>query len=89
MSLIRSKVKEENFIDPNSDPPKRYQNIPSIQLVRNYINDLISDSNIDTTSIPVQPISPQMPQWEHKKGKSDTDYTDSNKLKTHSIHVIM
>ena len=48
----------------------------------------MSDCNIDVTSMPVQPTSPQMPQWEHKNAKFDTDYTDSKKNENTNILVI-
>jgi len=35
--------------------------------IRNSINDLISECDIDITSIPVLPTSLQMPQWGHKR----------------------
>ena len=50
------------FVDSNKDYPKIAQNIPSIQPIRNYINDLINECNIGIESIPVLPTSPQMPQ---------------------------
>ena len=78
LAVINS-VTEEIFIDSNKDYLKRAQNIPSIQPIRNYINDLINECNIDIISIPVLPTSPQMPQWEHINAKFDTDYTDLKK----------
>ena len=60
LAVINS-VTEEYFIDSNKDYLKRAQNIPSIQPIRNYINDLINECNIDIKSIPVLPTSPQMP----------------------------
>ena len=39
-----------------------------------YINNLINEYNIDITSIPVLPASPQMPLWEHINAKFHTDY---------------
>ena len=53
--------------------------MPSIQPIRNYINDLINKCNIDIKSVPVLPTSPQMPQWEHINAKTDTAYTDLKK----------
>ena len=53
--------------------------MPTIQPVRNYINDLINDCNIHIKSIPVLPTSPQMPQSKHINAKFDTDYTDLKK----------
>ena len=49
------------FIDSDKDYPQSAQNISSIQPIRNYINDLIKECNIDIKSIPVLPTSPQMP----------------------------
>ena len=49
------------FIDSDKDYPQSAQNISSIQPIRNYINDLIKECNIDMKSIPVLPTSPQMP----------------------------
>ena len=72
------------FIDSNKDYPKRAQS-SSIQPIRNYINDLINKLNIDITSIPVLPASPQMPQWEHINAKFDTDYTDLKKSEPANI----
>ena len=60
IAVINS-VTEEIFIDSNKDYPKSAQNISSIQPIRNYINDLINECNIDIKSIPVLPTSPQMP----------------------------
>ena len=85
---VTNSVTEEMFIDSNRDYSKRSQNTPSIQPIRNYTNDLISDCSIDITSIPVQPTSPEMPQWEHKNAKFDTDYTDSKKSENTNILVI-
>ena len=45
------------------DCPKGAQNIPSIQLIRNYINDWINSCNIDITAIPVLLTAPQMPPY--------------------------
>ena len=60
LAVINS-VTEEIFIDSNKDYPKSAQNISSIQPIRNYINDLINECNIDIKSIPVLHTSPQMP----------------------------
>ena len=60
LAVINS-VTEDIFIDLNKDCPKRAQNMPSIQPIRNYINDLINECIIDIKSIPVLPTSPQMP----------------------------
>ena len=67
-------VTEFLFTDSYKDYPKGAQNIPFIQPIRNYINDLINECNIDITSIPVLQVSPQMPQWEH----FDTDLKKRN-----------
>ena len=87
LAVINS-VTEEIFIDSNKDYPKSAQNISSIQPIRNYINDLINECNIDIKSIPVLPISPQMPQWEHINAKFDTDYTDLKKSESTNILAI-
>ena len=58
---------------------QKAKTIPSIQPIRNYINELVNDCNIDTASIPVLPVSSEMPQWEHINAKFDTDYTDLKK----------
>ena len=73
------------FIDSPKDYSKRAQSIPSIQPMRNYINHLINKCNLDITSIPVLPASPQMPQWEHINAKFDTDYTDLKKSESTNI----
>ena len=44
--------------------------------MRNSINVLNNECNIDIKSIPVLPTSPQMLQWEHINARFDTDYTD-------------
>ena len=54
LAVINS-VTAEIVIDSNKDYPKRVQNMPSIQPIRNYINDLIKECNIDIKSIPVLP----------------------------------
>ena len=59
-----------------------------IQPIRNYINDLINERNIDIKSIPVLPTSPQMPQWEHINAKFDTYYTDLKKSESTNILAI-
>ena len=59
--------------------------MPSIQPIRNYINDLINKCNIDIKSIPVLPTSPQMPQWKHINAKTDTAYTDLKKSESTNI----
>ena len=94
LAVINS-VTEETFIDSNKDYPQRAHNIPSIQPnipsiqpIRNCINDLINEYNIDITSIPILPASPQMPQWEHINAKFDTDYTDLKKSESTNISVI-
>ena len=87
LTVINS-VTEEIFIDSNKDYPKRAQNISSIQPIRNYINDLINECNIDIKSIPVLPTAPQMPQWEHINAKFDTDYTDLTKSESTNILAI-
>ena len=81
-------VTDEIFIDSNKDFPKSAQNISSIQPIRNYINDLINECNIDIKSIPVLLTSPQMPQWEHINTKFDTDYTDLKKSESTNILAI-
>ena len=87
LAVINS-VTEEIFIDSDKDYPKSAQNISSIQPIRNYINDLINECNIDIKSIPVLPTSPQMPQWEHRNAKFDTDYTDLKKNESTNILAI-
>ena len=62
--------------------------MPSIQPIRNYINDLINECNIDIKSIPVLPTSPHMPQWKHINAKFDTDRTDLNKSESTNILTI-
>ena len=84
LAVINS-VTEELFIDSNKDYPKSAQNISSIQPIRNYINDLINEYNIDIKSIPVLPTSPQMSQWEHINARFDTDYTDLKKSESTDI----
>ena len=54
LAVINS-VTEEFFIDSNKDYPTSAQNISSIQPIRNYINDLINECNIDIKSVPVLP----------------------------------
>ena len=85
LAVINS-VTEEIFIDSNKDYPRSAQNI-SIQPIRNYINNLINECNIDIKSIPVLPTSPQMPQWEHINAKFDTDLTKSESTNILAIHV--
>ena len=75
LAVINS-VTEEIFIDSTKDYPRSAQNI-SIQPIRNYINNLINECNIDIKSIPVLPTSPQMPQWEHINAKFDIDLKKS------------
>ena len=58
LAVINS-VTEDIFIDSGKDYPKRAQNMPCIQPIRNYINDLINECNIDIKSIPVLPTSLQ------------------------------
>ena len=82
---VINSVTEEIFIDSNKDYPKSAQNISSIQPIRNYINDLINECNIDIKTIPVLPTSPQMPQWEHINVKFGTDYTDLKKSESTNI----
>ena len=79
LAVINS-ITEEIFIDSYKDYPKSAQNISSILPIRNYINDLINECNIDIKSIPVLPVSPQMLQWEHINAKFDTDYIDLKKI---------
>ena len=78
LAVINS-VTEETFIDSDKDYPQSAQNLSPIQPIRNYINDLINECNIDIKSIPVLPTSPQMPQWEHINARFDTDYNDLKK----------
>ena len=87
LAVINS-VTEEIFMDSNKDYPKSAQNISSIQPIRNYINDLINECNIDVKSVTVLPTSPQMPQWEHINAKFDTDYTDLKKSESTNILAI-
>ena len=75
LAVINS-VTDEMFIDSNKDS------------IRNYINDLINECNIDIKSVPVLPTSPQMPQWEHTNAKFDTDYTDLTKSESTNILAI-
>ena len=53
--------------------------------MRNYINVLNNECNIDIKSIPVLPTSPQMLQWEHINARFDTDYTDLKKSESTNI----
>ena len=62
--------------------------MPSIQPIRNYTNDLITECNIDIKSIPVLPTSPQIPQWEHINAKFDIDYTNLKKRESTNILAI-
>ena len=76
-------------VDSTRNYHKWSHNIPSIQPIQNYTNDLISECNIAITSIPVQPAaSPQMPQREHKNANFDTDYTDSKNSENTNILVM-
>ena len=84
LAVINS-VTEELFTDSNKDYPKSAQNISSIQPIRNYINDLINEYNIDIKSIPVLPTSPQLSQWEHINARFETDYTDLKKSESTDI----
>ena len=77
--VINSVTEDFFFIDSDKDYPKSAQNISSIQPIRNYINDLINECNIDIKSILVPPTSPQMPQWEHINAKFDTDFSYTSK----------
>ena len=45
--VINSVTEDFFFIDSDKDYPKSAQNISSIQPIRNYINDLINECNID------------------------------------------
>ena len=56
LAVINS-VTEDIFIDLNKDYPKKAHNMPSIQPIRNYVNDLINECNIDIKPIPVLPTS--------------------------------
>ena len=87
LAVINSAT-EDIFIDSNKDYLKNAQNISSIQPIRNHINDLINECNINIKSIPVLPTSPQMPQWEHINAKFDTDYTDVKKSESTNILAI-
>ena len=85
---VNNSVTEEMFIDSNNDYRKRAQNRPSSQPIRNYINHLINKCNLDITSIPDIPASPQMPQWEHINATFDTDNTDLKKIESTNILAI-
>ena len=84
LAVVNSVTKDFLIVSPN-DYSKRAQSIPSIQPMRNYINHLINKCNLDSTSIPVLPASPQMPQREHINAKFDTDYTDLKKSESTNI----
>ena len=58
----------------------------SIQPVRNYVNDLINECNIDIKSVPILPTSPQMPQWEHN-AKFNTDLKKSESTNILAIQL--
>ena len=75
---VTNSVTEVIFIDSNKDYLKSDQNIPSIQPIRNYINDLINECNIDIKSIPGLPTSPQTPQWENINAISCMNATNSH-----------
>ena len=85
---VINSVTEEFCVGWNKDYHKRTQSIPSIHPIRNYINDLINEHNIDITSIPVIPTSSQIPQWGHISAKFDTDYTDFKKSESTNILTI-
>ena len=87
LAVINSAT-EEIFIDSNKNYSQSAQNISSIQPIRNYINDLINECNIDIKSVPVLPTSPQMPQWEHINARFDTDFTDFKKSESTNILAI-
>ena len=72
-------VQNEIFITRQNDYPKRAQNIPSLEPVFNYIQDVLEENNIDITMIPRLPLVPQMPPWEHMQATFDTDYTNIKK----------
>ena len=86
LAVINSET-EEIFTDSNKVYPKSAQNIiySANQPIRNYINVLNNECNIDIKSIPVLPTSPQMLQWEHIKARFDTDYTDLKKSESTNI----
>ena len=88
LAVINSVTDFILFLDSNKVYPKSAQNISSIQPIRNYINDLINECNMDIKSIPVLPTSPQIPQWEHINAKFDTVYTDLKKSESTNILTI-
>ena len=49
---------------------------------------MIKECNIDIKSIPVLPISPQMPLWEHINAKFDSGFTDLKKNESTNILAI-
>ena len=72
-------VHNEIFVDREREYPKRSRIISSLQPIFNYAKDLLQENNIDSASIPCLPLVPQIPPWEHKQAKFDTDYTDIKK----------
>ena len=91
--LIRSlsvpnSVREEMFLDQEKDYPKRSRKIPFLQPIFNYTDSLMKESNIDISTIPVLPVVPQVPPWEHKSANFDINYTDIKKDEDQNILTI-
>ena len=76
---VPNSVHNEIFIDREKEYPKRSRTISSVQPIFNYTKDLIEENNINIASIPCLPLIPQLPPWEHKQARFDTDYTDIKK----------
>jgi len=76
---VPNSVKGEILMNQDTDYPKRASNISFLLPIKNYTDSLMKDIGIDLTTIPIFPMFPQMPPWEHIAANFDTDYTDVKK----------
>ena len=88
---VSNSVTNEIFIDSVNDYPKRAQQISSLRPIRNYVSDLFDGCNVDMSSIPLMPMVPKIPQWEHKQANFNVDYTTQKKddLKSENILILI
>jgi ribonuclease HI/exonuclease III len=72
---IRNSLSDELKLNAEYDYPKRAKDLNYLQPIYNYVKDFIVSCDIDLFDVPIVPVSPQIPQWEHNNADYTVNYT--------------
>ena len=76
---VENSVSPEIFLDAEKDYPKRARQIPYLQPLRNYTDEIFQKCSIDICSICILPRTPILPSWEHNLGNFEIRHGDLQK----------